>query len=146
MEGRVDEVMERNVVTVEEGMTIEEAVTRMSEGGVHAAPVLREGRVVGLLRERDVLALLDAPYERLISSHLSLRDEAARVRSLAVSRAMETDIEEVGPEATVYDAAHILHGTGQELVPVVSGGRLVGVVTQTTIMEHLAGRGGDRRA
>jgi CBS domain-containing protein len=146
MEGTVEDLMAREVVSLDEGMTVGEAVERMAGAGVHAAPVLRGGRVVGVLRERDVLALLDAPLRRLLSSHRSLRDEAERVRSLPVARAMERSFERIGPEASAYDAVRLLHETGQEVLPVVSGGRLVGVVSRTTVMEHLAGQGGERRA
>lgn len=55
---RASDVMSRAVVSISEDMSIAEAADVMSINGVKRLPVLKDGRVVGMLTRRDVVRAL----------------------------------------------------------------------------------------
>jgi CBS domain-containing protein len=64
---RVDDLMTREVVTVEETTTLPEIARRLQENRVKRVPVLREGKVVGIISRADLLRALvheEAAVER----------------------------------------------------------------------------------
>jgi CBS domain-containing protein len=55
---RVDEVMTRDVTTTAPESTIEDAVGRLLDGKIGCLPVVKEGKLVGMLSETDCLRYL----------------------------------------------------------------------------------------
>ena len=53
----VKEVMSKNVITVEESTPIEEVARIMADNKIGGVPVMRDGRVVGLITETDLFKL-----------------------------------------------------------------------------------------
>lgn len=51
----VDDIMVRDVVTVEEETTVREMATLMSEQGKNLLPVLKDGKVVGVVGKEDIV-------------------------------------------------------------------------------------------
>lgn len=65
---RVGDVMSRSVVTATEEMTLAEAAIALSTLGVKRLPVLRNGRLVGIISRADLLhAVIAAPAEHIAS-------------------------------------------------------------------------------
>lgn len=56
---QVSQVMTRNPETIDESITISEALHKMSLGGYRHLPVLRQGGIVGILSVKDVIRYLD---------------------------------------------------------------------------------------
>ncbi|GAB4539522.1 MAG: CBS domain-containing protein [Thermodesulfovibrionia bacterium] len=54
----VGEICTRDVITVNEDATIEEIATIMSERNVHLIPVLKDGRLVGIIGKADVVGAM----------------------------------------------------------------------------------------
>ena len=61
----------------------------------------------------------------------------------AVRELMSTEVVAATPATTVREAANLMRGHAVECLPVVSGGRLLGVLTASDIVE-LVGRGSER--
>ncbi|MGW8319617.1 MAG: CBS domain-containing protein [Candidatus Promineifilaceae bacterium] len=53
----VSEIMTRDVITVDENTTIEEAARLMADNKIGGIPVMRDGRVVGLITETDLFKI-----------------------------------------------------------------------------------------
>jgi acetoin utilization protein AcuB len=70
---RVEEVMSPNVLTVSEADPIERAATLMRRERIGALPVVRDGRLVGIVTRSDLLAALVALLN-------PARDEAREAR------------------------------------------------------------------
>ena len=62
---RVEDVMSRAVVTVEEDTDLGVCVQRMLAAGVKRVPVLRDGAVVGVLSRHDVMRVVAIPDEQV---------------------------------------------------------------------------------
>jgi CBS domain-containing protein len=49
------EICTKNVVTVDEDMPVEDVATIMAEEKIHLLPVLREGKLVGIIGKKDLI-------------------------------------------------------------------------------------------
>jgi CBS domain-containing protein len=114
----VGEVMSRNLLTVDPTTDLSDAARRMSERGVGAALVLSSESVSGILTERDVL--------RAVAT--------GGVEGTHVAAWMTRDPETVDvSESTGQAAAVMIHG-GFRHLPVMDGGRPVGIVSIRDLM------------
>lgn len=114
----VAEVMSRKLLTVEPTTTLSEAASAMTERGVGAALVLTGEHVSGILTERDVL--------RAVAT--------GSVEGTHVAAWMTRDPETVEiSETTGQAAALMIHG-GFRHLPVVDGGKPVGIVSIRDLM------------
>jgi nucleotide-binding universal stress UspA family protein/predicted transcriptional regulator len=93
---------------------------RMHQGGFRSMPVLREGRIVGIVTDRDL--------------HRYVRD----LEHTEVKLAMTEQALTVTPQTTIYDAARLLRQRKFGALPVVQDGALVGIISTTDLLEALA--------
>jgi CBS domain-containing protein len=122
----VRDIMSTQLVTVDPSTTLTEAARVMSIEGAGSALVLEEGSLVGILTERDILRALGE----------SASADLARVSS--VTRWMSPDPETVSPETTAADALDRMLFRAFRHLPVVEGGRVVGVVSMRDLAERLS--------
>jgi CBS domain-containing protein len=112
------DVMTRAVFTVERGLPLRDAAAQMAARSVGAAIVLEGERLLGILTERDVLRAVGAD----------------RDRSTTVEECMTKHPETAEPsDTTDHAAALMIHG-GFRHLPVVDGGRVVGIVSIRDLM------------
>lgn len=116
----VAEIMSTPVKTVSAEMSIAEAGQVMLRYGHSGLPVVRDGRLVGILSRRDV--------------------EKAQRNNLAhapVKAFMSNQVVTVEPYLAVSEARALMieHNIGR--LPVVEGGRLIGIVSRTDILRTL---------
>lgn len=115
---RIREVLDRkgrDVVTVDPGRTVLEAMRVLVEHDIGSVVVTRDGSILGILTERDVL-----------------RIGAAEPKSLStalVGDAMTTDLVVGVAEDLVDYAAGIMTANRIRHLPIVDGERLSGVVS-----------------
>jgi CBS domain-containing protein len=110
----VGDVMLKALLTVEANDSITDAATRMSERSVGAALVLTNGRISGILTERDVL--------RAVAT--------GQVEGTKVAAWMTRDPETVGPSESTTRAGEIMiRGAFRHLPVVGDGGEPLGIVS-----------------
>ncbi len=130
---RVEELMHARPITVSEDDSLGLAFQLMRWKGIRHLPVLRGDRVVGVLTETD-LARCIGP-----GAVLSLE---GRVRDR-----MSTDVQTVGPHASLADVAAVLVTNRIGCVPVVDAAmRPLAIVTDTDILSYVAQCSVDARA
>jgi CBS domain-containing protein len=108
----VGEIMTRDLLAVEPSTGLVEATAQMHEGRVGAVVVLSEGRLVGILTERDVL-----------------RAVATGRVSARVSEAMTAAPETIEPGESAGQAAVLMIHGGFRHLPVVDGDAVVGMIS-----------------
>jgi len=114
----VSEHMTADLLTVEPDARLSEAAKHMAERGVGAVLVLKGEALTGILTERDLLKAVAAGFS-----------EDARV-----SEWMTRHPETVEPgETTDHAAALMIHG-GFRHLPVIEGGRAVGILSIRDLM------------
>lgn len=105
-----------DVVTVAPDARVTDAVRLLARHGVGALVVSGDGeRVDGILSERDIVRYL-------------ARSGAASL-TLQVAEVMTADVFTCGPDTTVDELMALMTGRRIRHVPVVSDGRLVGIVS-----------------
>jgi CBS domain-containing protein len=114
----VGDVMSRNLLTVEATTPLQSAAERMCERDVGAILVLNGEAVSGILTERDVL--------RAVAQ--------GGVEGTNVAAWMTRDPETVDDDESTRQAASIMIHGGFRHLPVLSGGRPVGIVSIRDLM------------
>jgi len=118
---QVRHLMSTPVKTIEANNTIAEAHQLLSRYNINAVPVVEKKVVTGIISR---LLVDKAVYH-------GLRDQP-------VSEIMSSDFEQVAPETTVAKLKSLVVENNQRFVPVVDGDKLVGAVTRTDLLRHLA--------
>ena len=113
----VGDVMAKGLLLIEESATIKQAAASMTARNVGSALVARDGRLVGILTERDVLRVagtgdLDDQVDRWMTKHPETVD---------------------ADESTQQAAVVMIHG-GFRHLPVLEDGRPVGIVSIRDLM------------
>jgi CBS domain-containing protein len=114
----VADVMSHNILTVDPSMSLTEAAARMSDRGVGAVLVLSGEHVSGILTERDVL--------RAVAT--------GGVEGTHVAAWMTRDPETVDAAETTGQAASVMIHGGFRHLPVLEGGKPVGIVSIRDLM------------
>jgi len=126
--------MTREVQVVRRNDELAVADNLMKQGRVRHLPVLDEdGRVCAVVSQRDLFrgALLRAlGYGK--------RAEEAMLRQVPVKEAMSEEVVTTTPTTPIADAARLMIERKVGCLPVVEGGRLVGIVTETDFVRLVA--------
>ena len=127
---RVSELMRSEIVTLGASDRLDLADDVMRLGRVRHIPVLDDGRVVGIVTHRDLLAAS-------LSKALAFDPKQRRtfLHSVDVGEVMTRDVVTVAADATLGEAATLLLGRRIGCLPVVKpDGTLVGLVTETDLL------------
>jgi CBS domain-containing protein len=95
--------------------TIYDALTMMAEKGVGALPIVDEGKLLGILSERD--------YARKVLL------QGRSSKDTAVTEIMSSPVVSVSPLQTVEECMHIVTDKRIRHLPVMENGRIVGIVS-----------------
>jgi CBS domain-containing protein len=148
----VEDVMERDPVSVTEDTKVEDVVLTLRKHELPGLPVVDgDGRVTGIVTEAD-LVVPDPDGDLHIPHYIELfgglvfleplqRFEEKLRKAFAAKAAdmMSGDPDVIGPHATAREAATKIHESGHNRLPVVDDdGRLVGVITRVELLGALA--------
>lgn len=118
---KVKDLMEKNVVMVDAGSTVAEAIKVMLANNVWSVVVTKRGLPEGVVTERDLI-------RRCIARGL-VPDR------LPVEKIMSSPLITIGPETTIRDAMSLMVEKDIRRLFVVEDGKIVGRVTQGHLFE-----------
>jgi len=133
----VGEVMRTDLVTVAPDAPLREVVARMRSDDLRFVPVVDGGALAGVITNSDLvtrgglalrLELLDA------AGH----GDALVVADRAAAEVMTPDPVAAKPGMSLTEAAHLMLDLGLKRLPVVDGGRLVGLVSRIDLLRTVA--------
>jgi CBS domain-containing protein len=131
-EGVVREIMMGSPVTLKPEDTLNLANDIISLGRIRHIPVVEDGRLLGLLSERD---LMGAAATTIFG--LKQKSKSALLESVLIKDVMKKKVITVTSDTKVADAAHLMADKKIGCVPVMSNGTLVGLVTTTDILRYV---------
>jgi CBS domain-containing protein len=120
---RIAEVMTEAAVTDRPDDSLREAAVKMREQQTGSLLVLEGNELVGIVTERDVL--------KAVATGTDLDGP--------ISEVMSKDLVTVEPGTSLREAARIMAERWIRHLPVLDGGRLVGIVSQRDLAGVLAG-------
>ena len=135
-EGVVREIMMGSPVTLKPEDTLDLANDVISLGRIRHIPVLADGRLVGLLSERD---LIGAAANQIFG--LKQKSKSALLKTVLIKDIMKKKVVTVSPDTPIKDAAHLMATKKIGCVPVVTDGALVGLLTTTDILRYVESLG-----
>ena len=109
--------MIKEPITVEPEDLLIRAAHKMQAGGFRRVPVVREGKLVGIVSDRD------------------LREHRGHLEHTKINAAMSENPLTVTPATTLEEAAQIMLERQIGGLPVVADGRLVGIITASDILK-----------
>jgi CBS domain-containing protein len=132
---KVRDVMGLNVITIDASTSCHEAATRMFRGRLRHLPVVNAaGALVGVVTDRDLRHHLLAPAVLPGGARLNLEDV---LKSTSVEAVMSTPVLTAGPNDELLDAARTMLAEKVGSLPVVEGGHVVGIVTETDLLRRI---------
>ena len=143
-EMRVAEIMHTDWPTLGPESTIEEAIKLFAEAHISGAPVVEDGRLVGIITEGDLIfqdAEIKAPgFLDILGGLVPLgnteeyRREALKSAGVTVGEVMTADPITITPEATLAETATVMAEERKKILPVVEGDRLAGIIARIDIL------------
>ena len=113
------EIMSREIVTVNADMLVEDAAKLLAYHNISGMPVEGwDGAIVGIVSEADVIGHIGE----------------------TVADVMTRDVISVGPDASVEEIASLMADRRIKRVPVMTNGRVLGMVSRADIVRALAAR------
>ena len=131
----ISELMTTRVHTLEVGAKLSEVRRLLTEQRVHHVPIVDKGVLVGMVSSRDLVGILRrakmGPGESV---------DQTLDRSGTVAKVMSSDLVTVRRDESVEQAIErIADGSVHSMLVLDAGRRLVGIVTDTDLLDYLCG-------
>ena len=123
--------MMRNPVSVDENDSMKKAMDLLRERDIRHLPVLKDGeKLVGILTERDIKQASPSP-----ATALEIREIYYLLDKVKVKQIMTRRPYTISSTAPIEEAALIMREKKIGCLPVVDAGRVVGILTETDILD-----------
>lgn len=143
-EMRVAEIVHEEWPTLGPDETVEGVIKLFAESAISGAPVVDEGRLVGIVTEGDLIfrdADVKAPgFLDILGGIIPLgswdeyRDEALKSAGVTVEEVMTREVITISPEATLAEASTLMADKRVKILPVTENDALRGVITRMDIL------------
>lgn len=145
---QVKDIMSRDVVTVAPDDTILHAVRLMLQHKVSGLPVVDAGgSLAGIVTEGDFLRRVETQTVRrrprwveFLMGPGPLAAEYTRTAGRFVSEVMTRDVVAAAAEMELQEVVSLMERHGVKRLPVISGGRVLGIVTRQNLLRALIGQ------
>lgn len=119
---KVEELMTRDPAILQPESTVAEAAGLMKREDCGSLPVVKDGKLVGIVTDRDIV----------LRAVAAKKDPA----QLSVSEIMSKDPVTVMPDTSAADATKLMSDKQVRRLPVVEDGRLVGILAIGQLARH----------
>lgn len=131
--------MSHLVITVQPDIQITKAHKLMAQEKIQQMPVVKNGKLVGIVSERDILKA----YPSSVTT-LSVWEIASLLEKIKVKEIMIKEVRTVQEDTSIEEAARIMVDNKISSLPVMRGSELVGIITEADLfnlmLEMLGGR------
>ena len=143
---KASDVMTPNVITVSADASVGETAAILLSNHISGAPVVdAKGELIGIVSEGDLMrrpeigtAKRHSWWLELVSSERSQAFEYVKSHSRKISDVMTRDVVTAKPDTPLGDIAAMLERNRIKRVPIVEGGKIVGIVSRANILQALA--------
>jgi acetoin utilization protein AcuB len=126
----VGERMSRPVITVSPEMPINEVLAMFKKEHIRRAPVIKEGKLVGIVSERDLLNASPSSVTTLSIWEMNYLISRVKVKDVMTKKVVTVD-----RDTPIEEAARIMADKKIGGLPVLDGERVVGIITETNLFK-----------
>jgi acetoin utilization protein AcuB len=127
----IKERMSRHPITVTPDTSLFDALRIIRDEKIRRLPVLDSaGKLVGIISEKDLLYASPSP-----ATTLSIYEMNYLISKIKIKELMTTKVVTVDDDCPVEEAARIMVDSNISSLPVMSGGALVGMVTESDLFK-----------
>lgn len=116
----VNQIMSKNVITVNKSTTLQEAAQNMKKSNVGCVIVTDGNKPIGIVSERDFVIKVAAEGRPLFTE---------------ISEVMSSPLITINHEETVWEASEKMKENLIHKLPVIEGDQIVGIVTTSDIVK-----------
>jgi len=132
---KVSELMSRSVVTIQPSDTCRDAVGRMHRARVRHLPVVdTKGELVGVVTDRDLRHHL---FDARVLKEIGTIAVDTLLEAVRVGDVMSSPVVSVRAGDELAEAARLMLEQKIGSLPVVDGGRVVGIVTEIDLLREI---------
>jgi len=143
---RAIDVMASHIVTATPQMTVQDAAKLMINNRISGLSIVETDRqLIGIITEGDLLRQVETATERRpsrwgewFSPHSRLAADYIKSRARRLADIMTRNVVTVGELATLGEIADLMETHRIKRMPVVDGGKLVGIVSRADLLRVLA--------
>ena len=121
--GQIRDIMEKNVITIENDRTAQDAAKIIAEKDISFLVIMNEGKPQGVLSESDFVRKIVA--------------EDKKASEIGISEIMSYKFRSVEPTTTIEDAIQKMLNNNIRRLLILDNEKLVGVITQTDLASYL---------
>lgn len=126
----VGERMSRPVISVSPDAPIHDVLAMFKKEHIRRAPVLKDGKLVGIISQGDLLNASPSS-----ATTLSVWEMNYLISKVTVKRVMSKKVITVDVDTPIEEAARIMADTKIGGLPVLNNGRVVGMITETDLFK-----------
>jgi CBS domain-containing protein len=127
--------MKRPLHLVKPMDSIHHARELMERHRVNQLPVVVDGRVVGIITDRDVRDAFPSVFDAPDMARRKPKPAMTDPRTVTVEMVMTGNVITIGPSASMAEAARLMRRQRVGALPVVEADRLVGIVTRSDVLD-----------
>ncbi len=124
----VKDIMKKNVISVEPETTVTEAKELMNKNNISKLPVIKGGKLVGIITKNDLLQAGPS-----LATTLDMYEISYLLSKLNVKKIMTAKVITASPDDVVEDAARVMVEKQIGCLPVVKNGVVVGIITENDL-------------
>lgn len=123
MNDRVQDIMTKDVISVDESLTALEAARIMTDKGISSLIVEKDQTPIGIISERDFVKKICV--KNLLPSDIKVGAIMSKIQTFA------------SPDTTVDVAIQRMVNQKIRRLPIISEGKVIGIITVTDLAKHL---------
>lgn len=142
---KASQVMESDVLSVHPETSVSDVAKTLLSRRISAVPVVDNGKLVGIVSEGDLIRRVETGTERHRSwwlEHLTtsetLATEYVKSHARYAGEVMTRDVITAGEESSLADIAKLFENNRIKRVPIMRGGKIVGIVSRADLLRVLA--------
>ncbi len=140
------DVMVTNVITVGPDACVQDVARTLLDARISGVPVVGpKGELLGIVSEGDLMRRVEAGTGRrrpwwlaIFTGKEVLAAEFVKEHSRKVTDVMTRDVVTASPDTPLWTIANLLEKNAIKRVPIVQGGKVVGIVSRANLLQALA--------
>jgi acetoin utilization protein AcuB len=126
----VGERMSHPVITISSDMPINDALILMKQEHIRRTPVVKDGKLIGIVSDKDLLNASPSP-----ATSLSVWELNYLLSKITVKDVMTKKVFTVNEDTPIEEAARVMADNKIGGVPVMRNDRVVGIITETDLFK-----------